>query len=264
MHKTLHVVATCRAALFAASAGLAAMLLLASPSAHSQASAPAEAKTLTAVFDAYNTAVKSAKADNLEPALALRTAEYRERGAHQRKLYPQARANMLEEMRFFVPLNYTVESVALGEEVAALALMANLKIDMRGHPKRGQTVRQTMWVDFALEKGAWTISDVMLAPDPAQTKRSSDTQYDPESSYDLAQEVSLGGRIVRVAFETDHTLVVILMLDEEQLAYLPDRATLEAKGFKTARLMSPRLLEIEGHPHRTNKFKTLGTGASLR
>jgi hypothetical protein len=141
--------------------------------------------------------------------------------------------------------------------------MANLKIDMRGHPKRGQTVRQTMWVDFALEKGAWTISEVILAPDPAQTKRSSDTQYDPESSYDLAQEVSLGGRIVRVAFETDHTLVVILMLDEEQLAYLPDRATLEAKGFKTARLMSPRLRN-RGSPPPDNKFKTLGTGASLR
>ena len=121
-----------------------------------------------------------------------------------------------------------------------------------------------MWVDFALEKGAWKIGGVMLAPDPAQIKRSPDTKYDPKSSYDLAKEVSLGGRIVRVAFETDHTLVVILMLDEEQLAYLHDRATLEAKGFKTERLMSPRLLEVEGHPHRTNKFKTLATGASLR
>jgi len=224
----------------------------------------ADAKTLTAVFDLYNTAVKSAKADNLEPALALRTAEYRERGAHQRKLYPQARENTLEEMRFFVPLDYSVESAAIGVEVGALALMANLKIDMRGHPKRGQTVRQTLWVDFALEQGAWKIGGVMLAPDPAQIKRSPDTKYDPRSSYDLAKDVSLAGRIVRVAFETDHTLVVILMLDEEQLAYLPDRATLEAKGFKSERLMPPRLLEVEGHPHRTNRFKTLATGASLR
>jgi hypothetical protein len=167
-------------------------LLLASPSVHSQASAPAEAKTLTTVFDAYNAAVKSAKANNLEPALALRTAEYRERGEHQRKLYPQARENTLQELRFFVPLNYAVESVAIGAEVAALALMANLKIDMRGHPKHGQTVRQTMWGDFALEKGAWKIGDIMLAPDPAQIKRSPETQYDPESSYDLAKEVSLG------------------------------------------------------------------------
>lgn len=35
----------------------------------------ADAKALTAVFDAYNAAVKSAKADKLEPALALRTEE---------------------------------------------------------------------------------------------------------------------------------------------------------------------------------------------
>jgi hypothetical protein len=225
----------------------------------------ADAETLTAVFDAYNTAVKSAKADNLEPALALRTDEYRERGAHQGKRNPQAREKALEEMRFLVPLIYSVESTAIDVEVAALALLADLKIDMPGHPKHGQTVRQTMWVDFAVEKGAWKIGGVMLAPDPAQIKRSPDTTFDPnKSNYDLAKRVSLKGRIVRVAFETDHTLVAMLMLDEEHLAYMDGRAALEANGFKTARLMPPRLVEVEGHPHRTNKFKTGAGGFTLR
>lgn len=104
--------------------------------------AAADAKALTDVFDQYNAAVRAAKADNLAPALAFRSAEYRQRSADQRARYPQARQNTLEEMRFFVPLDYVVESVALGVEVAALALMANLKIELAGHPKRGQTIKQ--------------------------------------------------------------------------------------------------------------------------
>ena len=225
----------------------------------------ADAETLTAVFDAYNTAVKSARADNLEPALALRTDEYRERGAPQGKPNSQAREKALEEMRLLVPLIYSVESAAIDVEAAALALLADLKIDLPGHPQHGQTVRQTMWVDFAVEKGVWKIGGVMLAPDPAQIKRSPDATFDPNrSSYDLAKKVSLKGRITRVAFETDHTVVAILMSDEEHLAYLDGRAALEANGFKTARLMPLRLVDVKGHPHRTNKFKTAAGDVTLR
>lgn len=229
-----------------------------------RAALAADAKTLTALFDQYNTAVKAVKADNLEPALAFRTTEYRERGADQRKRYPQARQNALEEMRFFVPLDYAVESAAVGVEVAALAMQANLKIDIAGHPKRGQTVRQLLWVDYELEKGAWRIANIMLAPDADKIKRSPDSKYEAKTNFDPGRETSLGGRIMRVAFEPDHTLLVVLMLDEEQLAYLPDKATLESNGFNTERLKSPRVIEIRGHPHRTNKYKTLATGAQLR
>lgn len=104
----------------------------------------------------------------------------------------------------------------------------------------------------------------MLAPETAQIKRSPDTQPEPRANFDTSRQTSLGGRIMRVAFEPDHTLLVVLMLDEEQLAYLPNKAFLESQGFNTERLRAPRLIEIEGHPHRTNKFKTLATGAQLR
>jgi len=143
-------------------------------------------------------------------------------------------------------------------------VIADLKIELRGHPKRGQTIKQLMWIDYVQENGAWRIATVMMAPEPAQIKRSPDTKFEPRTNFDGSREVSLGGRITRVAFEADHTLVVVLMLDEEQLAFFPNKATLDGSGFNTQRLQAPRLIEIEGHPHCTNKFKTWAIGANLR
>jgi hypothetical protein len=68
---------------------------------------------------------------------------------------------------------------------------------------------------------------------------------------------------VRVAFEPDHTLVVIRVLDAEQLAFLPSRAGLEKAEFDASGLVPRRVIEVIGHPHGTNGFKVLATAVAF-
>ena len=118
-------------------------------------------------------------------------------------------------------------------------------------------------IRFKKEK-TWKIDMVVYGIPPDQIQKSADENNDPESSYDMNKETSLGGKIVRVSFEPNYTLVVIRVVDEDQLAFLPSREVLEKDGFETSSLKPGRVAEASGHPHKTNKFKTLATGLDLK
>ncbi len=246
---------------------LTAMLLMISPlsRAHCEAVAPDETATLTDIFDAYVSAVRQATVDNLEPALAFRTAGNREQFAEHLQHGPQGLTHILEDLRFFAPIEYTVGNAAIDNENAALALDARFKIEMPEHPLQGQTITRTLWVDYVREAGEWKINDVLMPPEPENIGRSPDENNEPESAYDLKREKSFNGRIIKVVFEPDYTLLtVLLVFDEvEYLVYLPNRVTLEESGFPVEKLKVPRLIGIKGHPHITNEFKTLASSATL-
>jgi hypothetical protein len=69
--------------------------------------------------------------------------------------------------------------------------------------------------------------------------------------------VSLAGRIERVDFMPDHTLVVVLVGNTETCAFLPDRAALQQHGLDPATLQPFRFAEITGVAHRTDKQKVM-------
>lgn len=118
-------------------------------------------------------------------------------------------------------------------------------------------------VSFLREADGWKVAMLLVGPDPATIQRSDDESFEPLEAYDTDTQTSLGGRIVRTEFKDDHTLVVVRLMDEEELVYLPSRQGLIEVGFDPDLLVPHATVEVEGHPHRDNKLKVWATGLNI-
>jgi hypothetical protein len=107
------------------------------------------------------------------------------------------------------------------------------------------------------EGNAWKLGETQVGPGPSAIKRCTDTRYEPLSAYDASRPVSLAGRIERVDFQPDHTLVVVLSGDTEVCAFLPDRASLQQHGLDPATLQPYRVADISGIGNRQNPQKVM-------
>ncbi len=90
-----------------------------------------------------------------------------------------------------------------------------------------------------------------------------DAGFEPQSHYDMGKYESAGGKIVAVSFEANCTLVTIRVVDEDNVVSLPPKAELEKKGLKTSKLKPGNFLQVDGHPHKTDKLKMWGESASV-
>ena len=124
-----------------------------------------------------------------------------------------------------------------------------------GGPPPGTVMRSELTLDFVKEKGGWKYDNQTFGMDPDHILACTSESFEPIEAYDEDKNTSLGGPIVRVAFNADHTLVVVRVLDEETCAFMPDRATLEKAGLNSSMLVPYAIVEIDGLPHRTNKQK---------
>jgi hypothetical protein len=96
----------------------------------------------------------------------------------------------------------------------------------------------------------------MFGMDPSQIKACKNQAFEPIEAYDQNMSSSLGGPIVRVAFEADHTLVIVRVLDEEDCVFLPSRVELQKSGFDPGLLVPYAIVEVDGFPHKSDKQKT--------
>jgi hypothetical protein len=215
---------------------------------------------LQKVFDRYNQAVSAGR---LKEAMALRTKDVR-KDLEPAMRSPDERAQTEAMLRAMVPRAYEVLGMDAGrdERSATLDIVGSFVPDDPEHPRRGETIRHELSLQFAKE-GSWRLGVVTWGIDLDTIRRSDDEWPEPEDSYDFTREVALTGRILRVAFEPDYTLVVVRVVDEEQLAFLPSRAGLEKAEFDPAKLVPRRVIEVIGHPHGTNDLKLLATGAEV-
>jgi len=76
--------------------------------------------------------------------------------------------------------------------------------------------------------------------------------------------VSLAGRIERVDFQPDYTLVVVLSGDTETCAFLPGRTALQQRGLDPAILEPYRFADIGGVPNRTDPQKVMVNSITVR
>jgi ketosteroid isomerase-like protein len=118
-------------------------------------------------------------------------------------------------------------------------------------------------VSFVKEADGWKVAMVLVGADPSTIQRSDDESFEPLEAYDTNTQTSLGGSIVRTEFKDDHTLVVVRLMDEEELVYLPSRQELIDVGFDPDLLVPHATVEVEGHPHRSDKFKVWATGLNI-
>jgi hypothetical protein len=202
---------------------------------------------LQALFSRYN---QDIAAGNLDAALALRSTEARAALQQQLKT-PKDRQDYLTGARELVPDRLELRHASIDDATEKALLIA--WADKTG--PSGQ-VRNELDIGFVREGGTWKLGDLVLGPGPADIKRCNPS-YQPISAYDTSHALSLAGRIERVDFLPDHTLVVMLSGNTETCAFLPDRATLQQHGMDPAILQPYRVAEIAAVANRGDPQKVM-------
>src|SRR5258708_5545460 len=217
-------------------------------------------KLLLALYDRYN---KTIQAGKLEAALALRSADVVKELRHELKT-PSDVQGFLEFSQATIPDNLEVLHAAASKDgtKATLLTIASKKVPPRGFgpggPPPGSTVRSELRLEFAKDNGAWKLALPSFGVDPDKVPSCQSESFDPIGNYDEISNTSLGGAIVRVAFETQCTLIIVRVVDENYCAYLPNREELRKMGVDPASLTSYAAVEINGRKHKSDPRKIWG------
>jgi hypothetical protein len=124
-----------------------------------------------------------------------------------------------------------------------------------GGPPPGSVVTVELTLDFLREDGSWKFGDQIFGMDPTQIAACKNEAFEPIDADDRGKNTSLGGPIARVTFEANYTLVIVRAANEENCAYLPNRATIQKAGLNPDLLVPYAIVEIDGFPHKRDKQK---------
>jgi hypothetical protein len=237
---------------------LRACLLLAasaflSPGARAAPPDPVLTDRLMAMFDAWGSAIV---AGDLNRALTQRDADT----AKEIKEATATAAGLdefLQMARMMSPDSVALRHASLASdgnhaELIVLATKIIPKDVPAGGPPPGAVMRSELTLKFVRDSGGWKFAEQIFGPDPADIKPCHSEAWDGRAAFDDNRSVSAGGRIERVDFAADHTLVVFRVLDEDNCAFLPPRAALQKEGLDAATLVPYAIVELDGWPHRTD------------
>lgn len=235
-----------------------AMLLataLLSPTANAAAPDPSIQAAAMAVYEQWNKAVAAGK---LKEAMALRSAKVRAQLAAEAKT-PAGEKQLREMLRQMAPETVEVVHAALNRDGSKLEIHTIVGktmpkgIKAPGAPPAGTKLRNELTLAFVREGGAWKFDTQTWGMDPSKIKPCASTAFDGIAAFDDGSEMSMGGQIRRVAFNADHTLVVIRMFYEENCIFLPARTKLVELGMNPDVLEPWAIIEITAWPHQTDK-----------
>jgi hypothetical protein len=237
------------------------VLLLATLPAAAKPLDPALQQQLLGLYTSYNQAVI---AGNVQAALATRSAESRTAMQQQLKT-PKDQQDFLEFARTAVPDRVEVRHAtmnAAGDQATIVTLVSKtFPKDMKlppGGPAPGSTATNELALHFVKNGANWSFDDQMWGPDPSKIVTCRDDKAEPSSAYDTSKQVEMGGPISRVDFQPDHTLVVVLVVDQETCVLLPNRDALAKQGVDVTQLVPYTIVSIDGLAHKTKKDKMLG------
>lgn len=211
---------------------------------------------LLQLFDRFNQAIAAGKVDD---AVTLRSSEPK-KAMRPYLGSPAKRRQLVEILKDAIPDTIEVEhgSLAKDGKSAAILLVATQKVPAKvpkGGPPPGSVITMEMTLNFVLEGGQWKLGETIFGMDPTKIVACKSTAFEPIDAYDDNRNVELGGPIVRVAFETDYTLVVVRVVDQENCAYLPNREGIQKAGLNADLLVPYAIAEISGLPHKTDPQK---------
>jgi len=240
--------------------GLVLMTIFAAGLALPGWSAPLDPALQQQLLDIYNRYNRALAAGKLDEAMQLRTAAVRQEMQKDLKDKKQREA-FLAFAKDVIPDSLEVRKGTLATDGnrASIATIASKTVPAgaktAGGPPPGTTFRNQIQLDFVKEGGNWKFATQTFGMDPDKIKPCASEAFDAIEAFDPDRSVSMGGPIRRVAFKADHTLVVVLVVDEENCAFLPDRENLKKAGLNTDLLVADAIVEIEGFPHRTDTQK---------
>jgi hypothetical protein len=230
--------------------GLAALVLVLAPWGAAQAR-PMEGvqqQQLLALYNRYNAAITAGK---LEAALTLRSTAVRTALATQLKT-AKDQQDYLAGAKEMEPDRLELRHASINDagDKALLIVLADKTLT-------AGTAQSELDMGFVKEAGVWKLGDLVQGPGPADITRCRDPNAGPLTAYDTSRSVSLTGRIERVDFLPDHTVVMLLAGNTETCAFLPDRATLQQHGLDPAILQAYRIAVVTGAAERTNPQKVM-------
>ncbi len=202
---------------------------------------------LQALYSRYN---QDITAGHLDAALTLRSTAARAALEQQLKT-PKDRQDYLAGARQMVPDRLELRHASIDDATEKALLIA-----WADKATASGQVRSELDIGFVREDGAWKLGDLVMGPGPADIKHCN-PNYEPISAYDASHAVSLAGRIERVDFQPDYSLVVALSGNTETCAFLPNRATLQQHGLDPAILQPYRVAEITGVANRSDPQKVM-------
>jgi hypothetical protein len=208
----------------------------------------AQQQQLVALYHRYNQAIV---AGHVEAALALRSAPVRTAVTQGLKT-PKDRTDYLAAAAAMVPDRLELRHASINDAGDKALLIAWAYKTLA----TGQA-QQEFDLSFVLEGGAWKLGDQEAGPGPDDIKRCLDPAGQPIATYDTGRLVSVAGRIERVDFQPDHTLVVVLSGATETCAFLPNRTALQQRGLDPSILEPYRIADISGAPNRTDPQKVM-------
>jgi hypothetical protein len=224
----------------------------------SLAAAPLEPvlqKDLLALYARYNRAVAMG---NLTDAAAMRVGESQAQLNQVLGQGKKAQAEALKSMRMMTPDAVQPQQGTLssdGSEATLLVIASKIvtaQMSKLGAGKPGDVLHGELTLTFARAGGDWKLQDEVFGMDPAKIKPCHDDAQEAESAYDDGKMTDIGGRIQRVEFKPDHTLIVIRVVDEEDCLILPPRETIEKAGLKTDMLVPFAMVAAGALPHRSD------------
>ncbi|MCC7197687.1 hypothetical protein IT413_05870 [Candidatus Peregrinibacteria bacterium] len=209
---------------------------------------------LQEVFDKYNVVAAEGK---IEEALKFRSAKINE-GAVEFMKDEEGKNMTLSMMKSMAPVSYVVDHVdnKKSGEVSVNCTGTFISGDPDDH---GKKVRVEFELIFLQENDAWKLGDFILHNDPDKIERSANQSFESEDNYDAGANTSMGGRVISVTFDIDHTMVVVRVTNQEVLVTLPNKEALEKAGFTTDQLAPWSYIEVTGYPHKTDSLKVWGT-----
>jgi hypothetical protein len=218
--------------------------------------AAADEKDLRAVFDAYNSA---AKAGNVDKMLSLRTAETEQeiRGQLRKK---EDREDFVILGRAQVPDTYDIQHINWAKDGKNADLYALWHLPPMKEIQRTKKADLEARIVFKKEKGVWKMGTVYPLADPAQIKRPKNLTFNEKDAEANVSSASVAGRIVKLEFKPDHTLVMVRVMDEEIAVFLPKKEELQKAGVNFEDYAPWKMREFSGYPHKTDKLKFFATG----
>ncbi len=221
--------------------------------AAAQAATPdaATQQRLLAVYDAY---AKAMAAGKLDAAMATMSDKLRDRARNILRT-DQDRAKVIAMARDMAPETTSVLHGFIDEKAGHARLIL---LTTRAGRRGGMTL------GFLREKGTWKLDDQEFGDDPTAVTGCRDETAAPPPAYNAKRPISIGGRIVRVDFRADATLVVLNVLGDPACIFLPAKANLAEMKLDPAGLLPYATLSVDGIAHRGDPQRILATRATLR
>jgi len=207
---------------------------------------------LKEIYDSYISAVKN---NDFNKIFILFTSEVKkEISLHSKS--KKGKSEFIKMSRYQIPESYEILLLEPGSDGKSATLHTISQLSELKEIKRERS-RIECDIKYKLENGDWKIETFWFLSDPDKIIHPADYSYNPKDADDQ-KDGNIGGRIVKTEFHPDHTIVLIRVLDEENIVFLPSREELIKNGYSINELEPWNIIEVSGNPHKTDKLRFFG------